>query len=105
MEPVLIYVTCSNELEARKISHTLVKERLVACVNIIPTIQSLYWWNDEIQDDTETAFFAKSTRKNVDGVVNLVKDIHSYDCPSIIVTDIENGNPDFLKWIGEECKK
>ncbi|MDV7338610.1 divalent-cation tolerance protein CutA [Terasakiella sp. A23] len=105
METVLLYATCANEAEARAIGRTLVQERLVACVNILPTIQSLYWWNDEVQEDTETAFFAKATRENVDRIVTRIKEIHSYDCPAIITTNIENGNEGFLKWITDECRK
>ncbi|WP_028878607.1 divalent-cation tolerance protein CutA [Terasakiella pusilla] len=104
MQTHLIYATCANLEEARKIAKVLVEERRVACVNILPQIQSLYWWNDAVQEDSEIAFLAKTTRENVDGVVKRVKEIHSYDCPAIITTPIENGNSDFLKWIGEECQ-
>jgi len=104
MEPILLYITTSSELEARSIGHILVKERLVACINILPTIQSLYWWNDEIQDDTETAFFAKTTKNNVDKVIKRINGLHSYDCPCIISIPIEKGNPDYLKWIIKEAQ-
>lgn len=105
MQTHLVYVTCSNGDEARTIAKDLIQSRLVACVNILPEIQSLYWWNDAVQEDRETAFFAKTTEENVDGVVKRVKEIHSYDCPAIITFPIEKGNPDFLKWIAEECQK
>ncbi|WP_419796885.1 MAG: divalent-cation tolerance protein CutA [Terasakiella sp.] len=105
MRSMFLYVTCSNEQEARSIGHKLLKERLVACINILPTIQSLYWWNDEIQDDSETAFFAKTTVENADAAIALIKDSHSYDCPCIVALPIENGNTDFLQWIKQQTTK
>jgi periplasmic divalent cation tolerance protein len=102
---VVLYITCKTNDEARAIGRTLVSERLVACVNILPPIQSLYWWNDEIQEDTETAFYAKTTDENVEKVISLVKKRHSYDCPCIIAMPIEKGNPDYLKWIEKETQK
>ncbi len=104
MKPVILYITASSELEARSIGHTLVKERLVACVNILPTIQSLYWWNDEIQDDTETAFFAKTTDTMVEKTIERVGELHSYDVPCVVALPIKNGNPDFLNWVVEETR-
>lgn len=105
MEAVVIYVTCQDNQQAREIGQTLVKERLVACVNILPTIQSLYWWNDEIQDDTETAFLAKTTPKNVDKIIARVGELHSYECPCVIAMPIEKANPNYLNWIIEQTQK
>jgi len=105
MKSMVLYVTCSNEQEARSIGQKLLQERLVACINILPTIQSLYWWNDQIQDDSETAFFAKTTDENVDAAITLIKDSHSYDCPCIVTLPIEKGNLDFLQWIKEQTTK
>ncbi len=105
MKPIMVYVTCATEEEARTIAHSLLKDRLVACVNILPTIQSLYWWNDAMQNDREIAFFAKTTEENIDKVIERVKNLHSYDCPCIVSLPIENGNSDFLKWITDTVKK
>lgn len=105
MESVVLYITCENDAQAREIGQILVKERLVACVNILPAIQSLYWWNDEVQDDTETAFFAKTTKANVEKVIARVGELHSYECPCVISLPIEKGNPDYLKWIIEQTQK
>jgi len=105
MKAVVLYITCANEDEARTIGRTLVCERLVACINILAPIQSLFWWNDEIQEETETAFLAKTLIENVENVIERVNQLHSYDCPCVISMPIEKGNPNYLKWIEEETKK
>ncbi|WP_135077731.1 divalent-cation tolerance protein CutA [Terasakiella sp. SH-1] len=105
MKAVTLYVTCSDQSEARAIAQQLIKERLVACVNILPAIQSLYWWNDAVQDDSETAFFAKTTPTHVDRAIERIGELHSYDCPCVVSLPIEKGNPDYLKWIAEQTLK
>ncbi|SCA55162.1 Divalent-cation tolerance protein CutA [Candidatus Terasakiella magnetica] len=104
MKAVTLYITCSDETEARAIGKQLLTERLVACINILPAIQSLYWWNDEIQDDSETAFFAKTTEDKVDQIIKRIGELHSYDCPCVVALPIEKGNPAFLDWIVEQTK-
>lgn len=105
MTPVVLYITCVSELEARTLGHKLLKEKLAACINILPPIQSLYWWNDEIQDDSETAFLVKTTDDKVDAITDLMNEIHSYDCPCVVALPIEKGNPEFLKWITTQVGK
>ncbi|MBD3317368.1 MAG: divalent cation tolerance protein CutA [Chitinivibrionales bacterium] len=63
------------------------------------TIHSLYWWNGAVQEDDETAFFAKTGADMVDRTIERIREHHSYECPCVIALPIENGNPEFLKWI------
>ena len=100
-----LYMTFANEEEAKQISRELVTKRLVACVNILAPIQSLYWWNDSVQEDTEIACLAKTVSQNVEEVIQTVQKMHSYECPCIISLPIENGAPEYLKWIRDETKK
>ena len=105
MQTQLLYVTCKDTEEANTIGRTLVQERLVACVNILPAIQSLYWWNDEVQNDCEVAFFAKTTQQKAQQVIERICQLHSYECPCVVTLPIEKGNPDFLNWVTEQTKK
>lgn len=100
---VLIYVTTSGEDEARRIARTLVAERLVACANIIPRVASYYWWQDELQEDEEAAFVAKTRADRVAAVVRRVKELHGYTVPAILALPILGGNPDYLAWVDREC--
>ncbi|MFC1900686.1 divalent-cation tolerance protein CutA [Chloroflexota bacterium] len=95
-----IYITASNEEEAREIGRTLVGERLAACVNILP-IKSVYRWEESIEEEGEVVMFVKTRDELTDAVIVRVKELHSYDVPCIVSFPIEKGNADYLKWIEE----
>jgi periplasmic divalent cation tolerance protein len=92
-------MTFSNKEEARSIGKTLVKESLVACVNIIDGVNSLYIWQDKLQDDQEAIMIAKTTSDRMSMLIKRVKALHSYECPCIVGLPIGDGNPEFLNWI------
>lgn len=105
MKPVTLYITCESDQQAQQIATHLLKKRLVACVNILPAIQSLYWWNDEIQKDSEIALLAKTTQDKCAEIIERVSGIHSYDTPCVVAWPIVEGQADYLKWISEETSK
>lgn len=98
----LIYSTIGSEEEARKISRDLVSKKLVACVNIIPKIVSIYRWQGQIEEDTETILIAKTTEKNIDRAVETIKSLHSYELPDIVVIPITTGLKTYLDYVKSE---
>ena len=105
MDIKLIYITVGTLEEAQKIGRTLVEDRLVACVNIINNITSMYWWEGKIQNDKEVILIAKTTQSRVPEVIERVKTLHSYVCPCIVALAIDAGNSPFLDWIEREVKQ
>jgi periplasmic divalent cation tolerance protein len=104
MNKTLVYMTVGSMDEARKIGRTLVEERLAACVNMIDGMQSLYWWENKIQQDREVILLAKTTENLVSRVIERVTSLHSYECPCIVSLPISGGNPAFLEWIEGEVR-
>ncbi len=104
-EYVVVYVTASNKEEAKKIGEALVKERLAACVNIYPEIESIYWWQGKVEESGEAALILKTRRSLVPKVIERVKQLHSYTAPCIIALPIVEGYEDFLKWIESETQR
>jgi len=98
----VVYTTIDSIQDARKIAHTLVEEQLVACVNIIPKIESIYIWKDSIENDEECVLIAKTTDANVKKTIQRIKKLHSYDLPDIIVLPIVGGLKDYLDYITNE---
>ena len=98
----LIYITAGNMDEARAIGRALVSDRLAACVNIIDNMNSMYWWQGEIQDDREVIIIAKTNESLVPEVIEKAKSMHSYDCPCVVSLPIVNGNKEFLEWVKNE---
>jgi periplasmic divalent cation tolerance protein len=102
MKTSLLYMTVGSMDEARRIGGELVSSRLVACVNLIENMRSMYWWEDEIQEDKEVVLIAKTKASLVPELVERVKSIHSYDCPCVLSLPILDGNKAFLEWISAE---
>jgi periplasmic divalent cation tolerance protein len=104
MKANLIYITTGSMDEARTIGRELVSNRLAACANIIDNMNSLYWWEGEIQDDREVILIAKTVESLVPELIDKVKSMHSYECPCIVSLPIIDGNPAFLAWIAKETR-
>ena len=100
-----VYMTAGSKAEAQKIGKALVESRLAACVNILDNMQSIYRWEQEIQQDTEVVLIAKTTDSLVSQLIEKVKTLHSYDCPCIVSLPILDGYPPFLDWVHAEVKK
>ena len=98
---IIIFITASSEEEGGNIAKTLVTEKLVACVNIIPKIRSTYWWEGKVCQEDEVMLIAKTKSALFPAVMNRVKSLHSYEVPEIISLPIAEGFPDYLHWIDE----
>ena len=95
----VVYSTIGDIKDARRIAHTLVEEQLVACVNIIPKIESIYRWEGKIENDEEVVIIAKTKDMNVKKTIKRIKSLHSYELPDIIVLPIIGGLKDYLDYI------
>jgi periplasmic divalent cation tolerance protein len=100
----LVYITAGSKEEAGLIGRELLKARLAACVNIIENMNSMYWWQGEIQEDQEVILIAKTIASKVENLIEKVKEIHSYDCPCVVSLGVQDGNREFLDWIRDEVK-
>jgi periplasmic divalent cation tolerance protein len=104
-ENVVIFITTGTDEEAHKVAEALLKDRDAACVNIVPRINSLFWWHDKLDSAQESLLIVKSKASLLSKIVRLVKEVHSYETPEIVALPIIGGNPDYLEWIGKEVKQ
>ena len=100
----VVYSTIDNIQDARKIAHVLVEEQIAACVNIIPSIESIYRWKGKVETDNEIIILAKTVDDNVKKVIRRIKDLHSYEIPDIIVLPVVGGLKDYLDYINRETE-
>ena len=96
---VVILVTVNSPDEAKKIASSLVSEKLVACVNIIPEINSIFHWQDKITEEKESLLIIKTKKEFFERVKNKVKELHSYQVPEIIALPIVAGSKEYLEWM------
>jgi periplasmic divalent cation tolerance protein len=104
MKFVLLYVTTANRAEARRIGQILLRERLVACVNLLGPVESQYWWQGKLEVGKEWLLLAKTRATLATAVIRRVKALHSYTTPCVVTLPLQKGNPDFLKWIAAETR-
>jgi len=74
-------------------------------VNIIPSIHSVYWWNNQINHDNEVLMLIKTEKSRIPDVEKTVKMLHSYETPELIAIPIVYGLDAYLKWIDQATTK
>ena len=102
MSERLVYMTAGSLDEAERIGWALVSERLAACVNLLPAMQSIYRWDGKVQQEAEVAMLAKTRTELIERLTRRVLELHSYECPCVVAVPIEGGNPAFLEWVRSE---
>ena len=100
-EYVIVFVTTGSVEEAKQIAEVLVDQQLVACVNIMPEILSIYHWQGKVEKDIEAKMIIKTKSSLINQLIQTVKNMHSYDVCEVIAVPIISGNSDYLKWIDE----
>jgi periplasmic divalent cation tolerance protein len=98
-DELVVFVTAPSLDDARRIATELVSERLVACVNLIPGIESVYSWNNRIEVSAEILLLIKTTKVRYAELEERIKSMHQYTTPEIIGIRIECGLPSYLKWV------
>ena len=88
---------------ARGISNQLVAEKLVACANILPSVESIYHWKDKIESGNETLVFFKLSEDGRSAFQEKLRSLHPYEVPEIIFVPISSGLPEYLRWVADNC--
>ncbi|MFK8137104.1 MAG: divalent-cation tolerance protein CutA [Bdellovibrionales bacterium] len=101
---VLGYVPCSDSSEARKLARLLVNSKLIACANIVPGITSIFNWNGEICEESETLLLFKSSKDLEKEITNELTRHHTYDVPNISFLSINTVNDSFSAWVEQSLK-
>lgn len=99
-----VYITVGNSAEGARIGKELVESRLAACVNLIPNMVSLYWWEGKIERSEEAIVVAKTRTDLLQALTDKVNEMHSYKIPAMVVLPITGGNPAYLNWIRDETQ-
>ena len=97
-----VYMTTGSVKEAKSIGRILVEQNLVACVNLIENMTSIYKWEEKLEESQEVIMIAKTRKTLMPKLIETVNSRHSYDCPCILELPIQGGNPDFLSWIARK---
>lgn len=98
---IVVLVTAKDRDEAGRIAEHLLTKKLAACVNILDTVHSLFWWKGNLDKSDEALLIIKTKEELFDKLQEAVKSVHSYDVCEIIAIPIIKGNKDYLQWIDQ----
>jgi periplasmic divalent cation tolerance protein len=101
---LICFVTIDDLAKAKEISRTLVQRELVACVNIVCQVSSIYRWKGKICEEEEKLMIMKTRRSLFPAVSAAVREMHPYELPEIIALELKEGLPEYLKWIDESTQ-
>lgn len=98
-EAVVVLVTAPDEAMLVSMAETLVREGLVACVNIVPAVRSVYTWDDALVNEREALGIIKTARRAVPELRRRVMELHSYDVPEFLSLAVDMADSRYLDWI------
>lgn len=102
MKNCVIYCTVPNEFNANLIATTLIEDNLAACVNILPSVTSVYKWEGIVQNENEMLLIIKTQEEKFEEVEEKIKELHENTLPEIIALPIIKGSEDYQNWIVKE---
>lgn len=96
---VLVWVTVPNRSTARRVATAVLSAKAAACVNIVPGVESHYWWKGKVEKGSELLLLMKTTQGRLKALELLVRKVHPYETPEFVVTALKAGSESYLDWI------
>ena len=99
---VLVYITTPGHESAKKLAEILIEERLAACANILPDIESIFYWKGELHHKCESILLLKTHKSVFERLMQRAEELHEYELPCIVALPVSRGLPGFLDWVAGE---
>jgi periplasmic divalent cation tolerance protein len=102
-EVLVVLTTWPDATKARAAAHTLVEEKLAACANLLPGVESIYRWEGKVETSAEVMVVLKTTIARYQMLEARILALHSYEVPEIVVLRVSDGLPRYLSWVETNC--
>ncbi|HTM46478.1 MAG TPA: divalent-cation tolerance protein CutA [Polyangiaceae bacterium] len=100
----LVYVTTPSPEVALNIGRSVVNRHLAACANVLPGMTSVYWWQGQLNQDSEVVLILKTHEDRLAELTTAIKAAHPSDTPCIVALPIISGNEEYLSWLRTETQ-
>jgi len=100
----IVLVTAPDLKTARRLARAALEARLIACVNLVPRVESHYWWRGKIESGKEVLLVMKTTRARLAKLERLILDEHPYDTPEFLALPLRGGSKRYLTWIADSVE-
>lgn len=98
-DPILVYVTAPDSETAKKLINGVLERKLVACANLVPGIESFFWWQGSIESANEVLILFKTVYAMAPQLESYIRETHPYEIPEFIVQTLSGGSEKYLNWI------
>jgi len=98
---LVVLTTTPNEEEATRLAHSIVEAKLAACVQILPQMTSVYFWEGKVQSEPEHLLLIKTLEEKFDALSEFIRKNHSYDVPEIVALRAEDVSAGYLEWMAD----
>jgi periplasmic divalent cation tolerance protein len=98
----VVLITAGERAEAERVARALLEARLAACVNLVPGMTSLYWWEGKIEQAEEVLLVVKTRLALMPRLLEAVRAAHSYEVFEAVALPIQDGSPEYLRWLRAE---
>ncbi|HUC85069.1 MAG TPA: divalent-cation tolerance protein CutA [Candidatus Acidoferrales bacterium] len=99
----VVLVSAPDLPSARKLARAALQAKLIACANLVPKVESLYWWQGRVESAAEVLLILKSPRPRLAALEKLILAKHPYDTPEFLVLTLNAGSRQYLDWLGASC--
>lgn len=100
----IAFTTAGSMEEAQDLARALVERRVAACVNLIPNLTSVYYWQGAVEETAEVLLLMKTTAEQLPVLEATLKELHSYEVPELVALSIESGSQPYLDWLLSNVK-
>ena len=101
-DPLRVVFSTAPAAESETLALKLLQARLVACVNLVPSVASLYWWEGKIERSAETLLILKTPASKINALRRRLRELHSYSVPEFLALQVLEVNPAYAKWAAKE---
>ena len=103
-EFAIVLVTAPDLKPARRLARAALKAKLIACANLVPKVESHYWWQGKLECGNEVLMVLKATRRTLPELEKLILKLHPYDTAEFIVLPVSHGSARYLAWWEQTCR-
>ena len=100
----LVLVTAPDLKTARTLARAALTAKLIACANLVPKLESHYWWQGKIESSAEVLLLLKTSKAKLAALERLIIAKHPYETPEFLVLPLTAGNAKYLAWLAESCR-
>ncbi len=101
VDTLVVLVTVPSQEEGMRLAKTLVEEHLAACVNVVPGVRSIFFWEGRLQEEGEALLVMKTGRERYEALQRRILALHSYSVPEILALPVESASPAYVAWVRE----